>query len=318
MVMPGRSFLSSGADYRFGFNGQEKNSDLSGVDGGHLDFKYRIHDARLGRFLSQDPLTAEYPWNSPYAFAENRVIEGLDYEGQFFLPGNHLFLNFFRNLFKKVKNEANIRQQNVKNNVSAMGDKASEITDILTDRIRANSQLMRNSPNPVGEILEGFGIEALNTFINVNSPIYSDGITYESASPLVNHARHSFNNVFVPFLLLKGQKPSTFKASTSLQTIKSDTKQWNQAIEEVKNLNFKGKIDIKVSTATEAKQFLKESRGSMNRYKQYSKDKGIKYEKGYEFHNQQNNREIDVGNDRPHIKWKDGSNSGHIFYDKPN
>lgn len=81
MVMPGRSYTSSGEDYRFGFQGQEKNSDLSGVDGGHLDFKYRIHDARLGRFLSMDPLLAEYPWNSPYAFSENRVIDGIDLEG---------------------------------------------------------------------------------------------------------------------------------------------------------------------------------------------------------------------------------------------
>ncbi|MCB0537684.1 MAG: hypothetical protein KDE33_09160 [Bacteroidetes bacterium] len=79
MTMPGRSYTSE--SYRFGFQGQEKNNDISGVDGGHLDFKYRIHDARLGRFLSIDPLVAKYPWNSPYAFAENRVIDGIELEG---------------------------------------------------------------------------------------------------------------------------------------------------------------------------------------------------------------------------------------------
>jgi hypothetical protein len=36
----------------------------------------------LGRFLSVDPLEKEYPWNSPYAFAENRVIDGKDLEGK--------------------------------------------------------------------------------------------------------------------------------------------------------------------------------------------------------------------------------------------
>jgi RHS repeat-associated protein len=81
MVMPGRTYVKSGGDYRFGFQGQEKNSDLSGVDGGHLDFQFRIHDARLGRFLSVDPLYASYPWNSTYAFAENKVIRFIDLEG---------------------------------------------------------------------------------------------------------------------------------------------------------------------------------------------------------------------------------------------
>ena len=36
----------------------------------------------LGRFWSVDPLFAQYPWNSTYAFAENRVIDGKDLEGK--------------------------------------------------------------------------------------------------------------------------------------------------------------------------------------------------------------------------------------------
>lgn len=44
-------------------------------------FKYRIHDARLGRFLSVDPLAPDYPWNSPYAFSENNVIAFFELEG---------------------------------------------------------------------------------------------------------------------------------------------------------------------------------------------------------------------------------------------
>ncbi len=44
-------------------------------------FEYRMYDARLGRFWSVDPLAAKYPWNSTYAFAENRVIDGRELEG---------------------------------------------------------------------------------------------------------------------------------------------------------------------------------------------------------------------------------------------
>jgi len=66
--------------YTFGFNGQEKDNEVKGV-GNSLAFKYRIHDPRLGRFLSVDPLEKSYPWNSTYAFAENRPIDGRDLEG---------------------------------------------------------------------------------------------------------------------------------------------------------------------------------------------------------------------------------------------
>src|SRR6056297_2145473 len=67
--------------YRFGFQGQEKDNEWTGQQGSHLAFKYRIHDARIGRFLSIDPLTKDYPWNSPYAFSENRVIDRIELEG---------------------------------------------------------------------------------------------------------------------------------------------------------------------------------------------------------------------------------------------
>ncbi len=78
MIMPGRNFNSS--EYRFGFQGQEKDDELKGV-GNSISFKYRIHDPRLGRFLSMDPLFKDYPWNSTYAFAENDVIRSIDLEG---------------------------------------------------------------------------------------------------------------------------------------------------------------------------------------------------------------------------------------------
>ncbi|MFW5983346.1 MAG: RHS repeat-associated core domain-containing protein [bacterium] len=67
--------------YRFGFNGKEKDPEWTGTEGSHLAFRYRIHDARIGRFLSIDPLTKDYPWNSPYAFSENRVIDRIELEG---------------------------------------------------------------------------------------------------------------------------------------------------------------------------------------------------------------------------------------------
>jgi len=67
-------------EYRFGFQGQEAENELYG-EGNASFFKYRISDNRLGRFFSIDPLAAKYPHNSPYAFSENRVIDGVELEG---------------------------------------------------------------------------------------------------------------------------------------------------------------------------------------------------------------------------------------------
>jgi RHS repeat-associated protein len=78
MHMPGRSF-SSGS-YRYGFQGQEKDDEIKG-EGNSINYKYRMHDPRLGRFLSIDPLYKKYPFYSPYAFSGNRLIDMVEQEG---------------------------------------------------------------------------------------------------------------------------------------------------------------------------------------------------------------------------------------------
>ncbi len=94
--------------YTFGFNGQEKENDISGVDGGHLVFEYRIHDSRLGRFLSVDPLEKEYPWNSTYAFSENRPIDGVDLEGKEFLHFTMKMIEGYAESKVKNKNSSEV------------------------------------------------------------------------------------------------------------------------------------------------------------------------------------------------------------------
>ena len=66
--------------YRYFFNGQEGDNEVFGEIALHA-FEFRMHDARLGRFWSVDPLAAKYPWNSTYAFAENSPIGYLEMEG---------------------------------------------------------------------------------------------------------------------------------------------------------------------------------------------------------------------------------------------
>ncbi|MFM6952426.1 MAG: RHS repeat domain-containing protein, partial [Bacteroidota bacterium] len=70
----GQSYSSS--EYRFGFNGKENDGESE-----TQDYGMRINDCRLGRFLSVDPLTKDYPYLTPYAFAENDVIRCIDLDG---------------------------------------------------------------------------------------------------------------------------------------------------------------------------------------------------------------------------------------------
>ena len=49
-----------------------------------------MHDPRVGRFFATDPLTKQYPSNSPYAFSENRVIDAIELEG---LEQRHYTIN---------------------------------------------------------------------------------------------------------------------------------------------------------------------------------------------------------------------------------
>ena len=66
--------------YRYFFNGQEGDNEVFG-ENSLFAFEYRMHDARLGRFWSVDPLAAKYPWNSTYAFCENSPIFAKELEG---------------------------------------------------------------------------------------------------------------------------------------------------------------------------------------------------------------------------------------------
>jgi RHS repeat-associated protein len=68
-------------DYRFLFNGKESDSEWHSASGSIYDYGFRIYNPRIGKFLSVDPLTMEYPWNSTYAFAENDIIRSIDLEG---------------------------------------------------------------------------------------------------------------------------------------------------------------------------------------------------------------------------------------------
>ncbi len=77
-LLPNRHQNTS--DYRYGFQGQEMDDEVKG-EGNSINYKFRMHDPRVGRFFSRDPLSNQYAYNSPYAFSENRIIDYIEMEG---------------------------------------------------------------------------------------------------------------------------------------------------------------------------------------------------------------------------------------------
>ena len=78
-LQPGRQLNPS--NYTFGYQDQYKDDEIFGSTGTFYNFTYRGYDPRIGRFISIDPLASLFAYNSPYAFCENRVIDGIELEG---------------------------------------------------------------------------------------------------------------------------------------------------------------------------------------------------------------------------------------------
>jgi RHS repeat-associated protein len=76
--MSGRVYEGDG--YRYGFGGQEVDNEIIGT-GNSISYYFRKYNPRIARFLSRDPLSGNFPWWSPYQYAGNRPIDGIDLEG---------------------------------------------------------------------------------------------------------------------------------------------------------------------------------------------------------------------------------------------
>jgi len=64
--------------FKYYYQEQERQDEL----GLNWDsFKYRNYDYAIGRFMSVDPLAEKYPYNSTYAFQENKMGLGRELEG---------------------------------------------------------------------------------------------------------------------------------------------------------------------------------------------------------------------------------------------
>lgn len=86
--LSGRNFVKSGArEYRRGYQGSEEDDEVKG-DGNSYTTEYRFLDPRLGRWLTIDPMTGNFPWQSPYCSMDNNPICLTDIFGLSAGPGD--------------------------------------------------------------------------------------------------------------------------------------------------------------------------------------------------------------------------------------
>ncbi len=67
------------------YNGKMFQDEL-GLD--WLDYGARMYDPQIGRFTGIDPITEKFNWVTPYNYAENRPISGIDLWGLQYLDHN--------------------------------------------------------------------------------------------------------------------------------------------------------------------------------------------------------------------------------------
>ncbi|MEM9337254.1 MAG: RHS repeat-associated core domain-containing protein [Bacteroidota bacterium] len=161
LAMPGRS--KTAASYLYGFNGKPK--DDAGEFGSTVyDYGFRIYNPSIAKFLSVDPLTKSYPQLTPYQFASNRPIDGVDLDGLEYLDADEarieakygnlrLKLSNFNWVFRSNWNNANADPKNwapgeigLNRNISSLVFvKNSSITDVSQ-----NGELSINYPTSLG------------------------------------------------------------------------------------------------------------------------------------------------------------------------
>jgi RHS repeat-associated protein len=79
MVMPGRKYPAAGWLYRYGFNGQERSTE---INDNSYTAEYWEYDSKIGRRWNIEPLIGKYPNLSSYATLANNPINATDPNGQ--------------------------------------------------------------------------------------------------------------------------------------------------------------------------------------------------------------------------------------------
>lgn len=125
------SSLGNSTAQKFGYQKQELTDDL-GFD--MYEFKYRMHNPSIGRFMQIDPLAEKYVYNGTYNFAENKVIDHIELEG---LEGLH---------HTKTDEHGN-KSHVIQKKVIVLFEKLEEVPEVLTTGTRREIRKSQRAHN---------------------------------------------------------------------------------------------------------------------------------------------------------------------------
>lgn len=100
--LPGEEI--AGAGYSYGFNGMEKDDEISG-SGNSYTAEFWQYDPRIGRWFTIDPKTSALPHESPYVFSGNNPIFGSDPDGDICVPCVQFIVGFALDVVDQMAGE---------------------------------------------------------------------------------------------------------------------------------------------------------------------------------------------------------------------
>ncbi len=141
-VMTKRIVQVPNSGYQYKFQGQELQDEL-GLN--WYSFKWRNYDPAIGRFMSIDPLSEKYAYQSHYNFSENRVIDGFELEGLEVVlinPTKSASTEQQKAADKRIESGAmNIPNSSTLITVTGHGSPRGMSNDVRGEKIRTASQL---------------------------------------------------------------------------------------------------------------------------------------------------------------------------------
>jgi|GEM_PF-1031666 len=216
MQMPGRK-LSGG--YRYGFNGKENDNEVKG-EGNSQDYGMRIYDGRIGKFLSVDPITSKYPYLTPYQFASNRPIDGIDLDGlEFFKKDYNQYTIDYRPVLKAPNVVTGI--DNAAHNVigvvwNGTAGAVAEMAKSVNNYFAGGYKEKDYSPDPVYAFMEGTN-EMFR--YSTRTPLKQQAVDFGNAA--LDPRNYEFIPSFViahKFPVSNGMKPAAKFATTEGMT----------------------------------------------------------------------------------------------------